>query len=167
MKWREPGKNLFFWQKTNKTPYCGIKNPCSAENQMVNFENVLSKYSILKISVHTDDIDSGATLSELNFGPSRKYWSHFTEPKKISNPSRTTSSVTFNPTIWLVPFKIFLFLFYNVCRFPLAIPTLAIFTLHVTWNLLNPLFDAFTFHAACTMWNSFPVVTLMHATSTL
>ena len=37
------------------------------------FENVLSNDSILKISVHTDDIDSGATLSELDFRPSSKY----------------------------------------------------------------------------------------------
>ena len=29
--------------------------------------------SILKISVHTDGIDSGATLSELDFRPSSKY----------------------------------------------------------------------------------------------
>ena len=41
--------------------------------QSAFFENVLSNDSILKISVHTDDIDSGATLSELDFRPSSKY----------------------------------------------------------------------------------------------
>ena len=121
MKWQEPGKNLFFWKNTNKTPYCGIKNPCSAENKSAFFENVLSNDSILKISVHTDDIDSGATLSELDFRPSSKYWSHFTEQKIFKNPFPTTFFVTFNSIIWLVPFQILLFFFCNVSGFPLTI----------------------------------------------
>ena len=161
MKWQEPGKNLFFWKNTNKTPYCGIKNPCSAENKSAFFENALSNDSILKISVHTDDIDSGATLSELDFRPSSKYWSHFTEQKIFKNPFPTTFFVTFNSIIWLVPFQILLFFLF------IRFPPFASFTLHVACSLWNPLFYAFTFHAACTMWNSFPVVTLMHATSTL
>ena len=123
MKWQEPGKNLFFWKNTNKTPYCGIKNPCSAENKSAFFENVLSNDSILKISVHTDDIDSGATLSELDFRPSSKYWSHFTKQKILQKPISllTTFFVTFNSIIWLVPFQILLFFFCNVSGFPLTI----------------------------------------------
>ena len=110
MKWQEFKKILFFW-----------KNTCSAENKSALFENVLSNDSILKISVHTNDIDSGDTLSELDFRPSSKYWSHFTEPKIFRNPFRTTFFVTFNPTILLVLFQILLFLFYNACGFHLAI----------------------------------------------
>ena len=69
MKWKEPGKNLVFWKNTNKTPYCGIKNPCSAENKSAFFENFLPNHSTLNISVHTDDIYSGATILELDFRP--------------------------------------------------------------------------------------------------
>ena len=155
MKWQEPKKNLFFW-----------KNTCSAENKSALFENVLSNDSILKISVHTNDIDSGDTLSELDFRPSSKYWSHFTEQKIFKNPFPTTFFVTFNSIIWLVPFQIPLFFFCNVSGFPLTISCSCFFYIAcgLQWN---PLFHAFTFHAACTMWISFPVVTLMHATSTL
>ena len=120
MKWQEPGKNLFFWKNTNKTQCCGMKNPCSAENRIALFENVLSNDSILKISVHTDDI-AGATLSEHDFRPSSKYWSHFSEQKNFKNPFPTTFVVTFNSIIWLVPFQILLFFFCNVSGFPLTI----------------------------------------------
>ena len=118
------GKNLVrtcFSEKTQKTQYCGIKNPCSAENRSAFFENVLSKDSIPKISVHTDDIDSGATLSELDFRPSSKHWSHFTEQKIFKNTFLTTFFVTFNSIIWLVTFQILLYYFCNVSDFPLTI----------------------------------------------
>ena len=112
---------MIFWKNTNKTPYCGIKIPCSQVNESAFFENVLSNDSILKISVHNGDIDSGATLSELDFRLSTKYWSHFIEQKIFKNPFPTTFFITFNSIIWIVPFQILLFLFYNVCGFPLAI----------------------------------------------
>ena len=118
MKWQEPGKNLFFWKKTNKTPYCGIKNSCSAENKSAFFENVLSNDSILKISVHINDIDSGDTLSELDFRPSSKYWSHFTEKKNLQKPISHHIFCYFQFNHLTCTFPDPSILFYNVSGFP-------------------------------------------------
>ena len=107
MKWQEPKKNLFFW-----------KNTSSAENKSALFENVLSNDSILKISVHTNDIDSGDTLSELDFRPSSKYWSHHWAKNRHTPIS---NNIFFRSNHLTLPSKILLSLFYNVCGIPLAI----------------------------------------------
>ena len=141
---------MFFWKNTNKIPYYGIENPCGAENKSAFFENVLLNDSILKISVHTDDIDSGATLSELYFRPLSKYWSYFTEPKIFRNSFRTTFFVTFNPIIWLIPFQILLFLFINVRDFPLA-SSCSCF-LYIAWRLQFVESSFWCFYIPCSLY---------------
>ena len=150
MKWQDPGKNLFFWKNANETPYCGIKNPCSAENKSAFFEIVLSNYSVLKISIHTDDIDAGATLSEHDFRLSSKHWSHFTEHKifKINFPLHCYFQLNHLTCTFPDPSILFL-----QCKWLSSYDFLLLLSLHCMWLAVCGILFLILFYIPCSLYH--------------
>ena len=131
--------------------------------QSALFENRLPNNSNLKISVHTD---SGAALSELDFRPS----------SKTISLSQKSSETHFAQHFLLLSIQLFdlylsrsFYSFFTIYKaFLLRSPALVLFTLHLACSSWTPFFSCFC--SPCSLYRGcgiFPVVTLMHATSTL